>query len=167
MIQKLALLASLLICFFYNAYALRITPLMVQIQCKHESHGDPNAISDKGAMGLCQFMPKTWDELASKYKDLNNPFDPDQSLKAAERYMNYLWDQWKVIKDPKERYCFTLASYNSGISNVKRAYRSSLYSKKSKIVLGKLDKIIGEENARTVREYVAKIVGEVSDLYDL
>jgi soluble lytic murein transglycosylase-like protein len=76
-----------------------------------ESHGDPDAISGKGAMGLMQLMPLT----ASRFK-VANPLDPIESVLGAARFLDYLNSQQIGGRDlPK-----LLAAYNAGEGAVKR-----------------------------------------------
>ena len=49
-----------------------------------ESGWDPNAVSNRGATGLAQVMPATFNEIADKGWDINNPV---QNLRAGIRYL--------------------------------------------------------------------------------
>lgn len=70
-----------------------------------ESNGDPNAKSGVGAQGLMQLMPAT-----SKRFGVENPFDPEQNVRAGAKYMAELLRQYKG----NER--AALAHYNGGTS---------------------------------------------------
>lgn len=72
-----------------------------------ESGGNPNALSSKGAAGLFQFMPETWKQYGE-----GSPYDPQQSVKAATRYIYHLE---KVFGNDLEK---VLAAYNWGEGNL-------------------------------------------------
>lgn len=71
-----------------------------------ESAGIAQAVSPKGAMGLMQITPDTWDELRTRYGLGSDPFDPRDNVLAGAAYMRELLD----------RYGSTgfLAAYNAG-----------------------------------------------------
>lgn len=71
-----------------------------------ESNGDANSVSDKGAIGLMQLMPKTYAELRTKLGLGSDPFDPRDNILAGAAYLSEMF----------ERYGATgfLAAYNAG-----------------------------------------------------
>ncbi|GEC17332.1 lytic transglycosylase domain-containing protein [Nitrobacter winogradskyi] len=71
-----------------------------------ESYGDVRAVSPKGAMGLMQIMPPTWDELRARHGFGNDPFDPHDNIIAGAAYLSQM----------RERYGMpgALAAYNAG-----------------------------------------------------
>jgi hypothetical protein len=71
-----------------------------------ESHGDANSVSEKGAIGLMQVMPKTYAELRTRLGLGPDPFDPHDNIMAGAAY----------LADMFERYGETgfLAAYNAG-----------------------------------------------------
>lgn len=72
-----------------------------------ESHGNPNARSASGAMGLMQFMPAT-----AKQYGVSNPYDANQSLLGASRYVAHLS---KVFNGDTTK---MTAAYNYGEGNI-------------------------------------------------
>ena len=52
-----------------------------------ESHGNANSVSDKGAIGLMQVMPRTYIELRAKYGFGPDPFDPCDNILAGAAYL--------------------------------------------------------------------------------
>ncbi len=52
-----------------------------------ESHGDAKSVSDKGAIGLMQVMPRTYVELRTKYGFGPDPFDPRDNILAGTAYL--------------------------------------------------------------------------------
>jgi hypothetical protein len=75
-----------------------------------ESGGNPNAISDKGALGLMQLMPET----AMQYH-VSNPFDPAESLRGGADKLA------TELKHYKNDLAKALAAYNWGENNVDAA----------------------------------------------
>ena len=72
-------------------------------------------------MGLCQFMPATWQDMESRYSYLSSAWLPEQSIIAAALYMNQLNKYWKSPRPQKDRYNLALASYNAGAGNLTKA----------------------------------------------
>ena len=73
---------------------------------KAESDGQVRAVSPKGAMGLMQIMPGTWDELRGQLKLGSDPFDVRDNIMAGAFYLRQLLDRFG-------RSGF-LAAYNAG-----------------------------------------------------
>lgn len=82
---------------------------------------NPKATSGPQAVGLWQFMAPTAKENGLKIDwYIDERMDPEKSTEAACKYIKWLYG---VFKDWK----LTLAAYNSGIGNVKRAIRRAGY----------------------------------------
>lgn len=100
-----------------------------------ESSGSQDAVSEKGATGIAQFMPGTWSTLIEMrllppWFDINN--EAHQRI-AQLVYLDYLYDMWdtqvafheKLITSYLQGYdsevrLRTIASYNAGPNRVKR-----------------------------------------------
>jgi len=86
-----------------------------------ESGLNPKAVSGPRAVGLWQFMAPTGKEQGLKIDwYIDERMDPEKATEAACKYISWLYgifDDWKL----------TLAAYNSGIGNVKRAIRRAGY----------------------------------------
>jgi soluble lytic murein transglycosylase len=74
-----------------------------------ESHWNPRAVSDKGALGLMQLMPGT----ARTYGAFD-PFDPEQNIAAGTRYVTAL--MWRFNGD----FRLVTAAYNAGENRLER-----------------------------------------------
>lgn len=71
-----------------------------------ESGGDAGAVSPKGAMGLMQLMPHTWEGLRSSYALGSDPFDPKANILAGAAYLKAMHDRFG--------YPALFAAYNAG-----------------------------------------------------
>ena len=87
-------------------------------QIYQESRFDPARRSWVGATGLFQLMPATASGLG-----IENPADPEQSIRGGLRSMRQLCGHYAGVPDPIERYRFALAAYNSGFGHVDDARR--------------------------------------------
>lgn len=72
-----------------------------------ESVGERTARSPKGAMGLMQIMPKTWDELRTRHGFGNDPWQPRDNILAGAAYLREMHDRYGSI-------VAMLAAYNAG-----------------------------------------------------
>jgi len=103
--------------------------ILAQAQLEAESSLNPYAVSPKGAKGIAQFMPKTWeyiwtnkDKFAKYNPELKNfegipdIFDVKAQKAAYKAYMNYLREKFGGSIQ------WALAAYNWGEGNVKRLY---------------------------------------------
>ena len=71
-----------------------------------ESNGDANAVSPKGAMGLMQIMPGTYQDMRSRYGLGANPFLPHDNIVAGTAYLREMLDCYGMAG--------FLAAYNAG-----------------------------------------------------
>jgi soluble lytic murein transglycosylase-like protein len=87
----------------------QVDPDLVYAIIKVESANDPNAKSDKGAMGLMQLVPAT----AQRF-GVANPFDPQQNIEGGVTYLKHLLDLFGGDLE------LSLAAYNAGEHRVLR-----------------------------------------------
>jgi len=80
---------------------------LVRAIIKVESANNPNALSNKGAMGLMQLMPGT-----AKMLGVSDAWDPEQNIRGGVKYLSQLSDKFDgdIVK--------ILAGYNAGPSRV-------------------------------------------------
>ena len=78
---------------------------------EQESGGDPAVVSIKGARGLMQLMPGTWDGLRSRHHLGRDPFDPRANILAGTAYLRAMLDHYGTVVG-------MLAAYNAGPTRV-------------------------------------------------
>ncbi len=59
-----------------------------------ESAGDRRALSPKGAIGLMQIMPATWQDLRARHRLGADPYDPHDNIIAGAAYIRELFDRY-------------------------------------------------------------------------
>ena len=67
-------------------------------------------ISDKGAMGIMQVLPQTYEDMRAQYKFGADPFDPGDNIPAGTAYLRWL--------KGKYGYPALFAAYNAGPGQV-------------------------------------------------
>lgn len=87
----------------------QVDPELVRAIVRVESGYDPQAVSNKGAMGLMQLIPAT----AQRF-GVANPFDPQENLEGGVNYLKYL------LKMFGGDLALSLAAYNAGEHTVQR-----------------------------------------------
>jgi len=80
-----------------------------------ESNFDPNVVSWAGARGLMQLMPATARAMGVPRGQEQNP---EESIKAAVKYIAATNRSLKMISNKQERINFILASYNAGLGHI-------------------------------------------------
>jgi hypothetical protein len=83
-----------------------IPPAWITAVMRAESQGDVSAVSPKGAMGLMQIMPDTWQELRAALNLGADPYDPHDNITAGAAYLRWLHDRYGDAG--------FLAAYNAG-----------------------------------------------------
>jgi len=81
----------------------KLDPALVKAVISTESGWNPQAVSQKGAMGLMQLIPAT----AQRF-GVGNPYDPAQNVEGGTKYLRTLIDRYDGDLTK------SLAAYNSG-----------------------------------------------------
>lgn len=84
-----------------------VDPNLIRSVISVESSSRPNAVSHRGAGGLMQVMPGTYQELATKHGLGADRFDPTNNIMAGTAYLAQQQRQWGNTDD-------ALAAYNAG-----------------------------------------------------
>jgi hypothetical protein len=87
----------------------KVDPAIIRAIIMAESGNNPKAISNRGARGLMQLMPRTAKSLGVK-----DSFNPEQNIHAGVKYFSQLLN--KFNGDPS----LALAAYNAGSQKVKK-----------------------------------------------
>jgi Transglycosylase SLT domain/Domain of unknown function (DUF4124) len=103
---------------------------LVKAIIKAESDFNPNAVSDKGAVGLMQLMPQTAADL-----NVKDRYDPEQNIDGGVRYMRYLLDNFGGDVE------LSVAAYNCGEGRVLRNGRCVPDIKETKSYVKKVLKL--------------------------
>ncbi|MTI66720.1 MAG: lytic transglycosylase domain-containing protein [Firmicutes bacterium] len=105
----------------------KVDYLLIASMIKAESNFNPNAKSNKGALGLMQIMPATgaWAAKEIGIKDYNEEmlFNPKVNIKIGCWYVN------KLTKQFDNNIYLVLAAYNGGSGNVNKWLKNEKYSK--------------------------------------
>ena len=102
-----------------------------------ESMGQTRAVSPKGAMGLMQIMPATWEILRVQYGLGDDPCDPHDNIEAGVAYLRQMYD----------RFGFTgfLAAFNAGPGRYENFLTTGrLLPQETRMYLAKLGHLIGD-----------------------
>jgi soluble lytic murein transglycosylase-like protein len=97
---------------------LDLPPGLVLALMKNESEFHTNARSNKGAMGIMQIMPATWDMYVKKLRlgvSTQAAWDPLVNIKVATHILKDLFDTYKIkSRSEDEIWKLTLSAYNAG-----------------------------------------------------
>ncbi len=92
---------------------------------KTESNFDPAAVSAKGAIGLMQMMPKTFEwitnDLLCDYHNVEMLYDPETNIKYGTYYLSRLLNKFNDLDT-------AIAAYNGGEGNVGEWLKDKRYS---------------------------------------
>ncbi len=123
-----------------------VDPLLVEAVIKRESNMNPDAVSNKGAVGLMQIMPKTAGEISGQ---IAFPGYSEDSLKDPA--VNTVFGTFylaKLLAYYDNNLILALAAYNAGIGNVDK------WIARDKEIAKKISRIPFKETKRHVRAII-------------
>lgn len=95
-----------------------LDPYLILAVIQVESEFAPRAVSNRGAIGLMQVMPKTGEYVAKEngisYNGRKSLYDPLLNVKLGIRYLSFLSERYDNTEN-------ALAAYNYGPSNFEKA----------------------------------------------
>jgi len=118
-------------------------------QAVAESRLISTAMSNKGATGLMQLLPSTFQELEKKQPYNGDILEPRINIAAGMMYDRTLYRKWNQIFNGEDRFLLMLASYNAGFYRVYSTYREADQIRKWEDIKGELPS--------ETRQYVRRI----------
>ena len=85
-----------------------LDPGIFERMIRQESQFNPDAVSERGAQGIAQIMPKTGKKPGYGVTPIDDPFDADTSLEFAAQYMA------AMLRKYDGDYGLALSAYNAG-----------------------------------------------------
>ncbi|MCB1035234.1 MAG: lytic transglycosylase domain-containing protein, partial [Acidobacteria bacterium] len=128
----------------------RLNRRLVQAVVQVESGYNPNALSNKGAMGLMQLMPETARSLS-----VSDPYDPEENLRGGTLYLRQMLDRFGDLQ-------MALAAYNAGPTAVERYQavppypETRTYVRRVLTLLGDGEMVVEIPPARRPKVYVTR-----------
>lgn len=145
---------------YFRQYSSQFMPgrdwKLLKAQCYQESLFDPDARSYVGAMGLCQFMPATWNETQSLLNRKGSAYDPELNIMFAAHYMNRMRWYFRNESSSENRDSFAMASYNAGAGNILKAKKTCAKGEWQGVLNECLPKVTGK-HAKETQTYVNRI----------
>lgn len=138
---------------------------LLKAQCYQESRFKPKAVSPVGAMGLCQFMPATWQDVPMFIREGSSAFDERANITAAAWYNSKLFQFWHWRRPELEKIKLMLASYNAGAANVSEAQKLCDMAINYDPIIKCLPDVTGHHSKETIH-YVKSITKFWSALSD-
>lgn len=146
--------------FWFRKYSHIYLPTvdwqLLKAQCFAESAFNERAISPVGALGICQFMPRTWEDVERGLKINGDPFDAKLNIQFASYYMAKLRNNWTSKRPEKDRHNLAMASYNAGLGNILKAQKKCNMAVLYPDIIQCLPQVTGNHATETI-QYVIKI----------
>lgn len=132
--------------------------LYFKAQAIAESRLHPDARSPKGALGLMQILPSTFQEITLNNEDIHGKIiDPRSNIAAGIYYNRILWNAWSADRAFKERLNFMFASYNAGRGNILRAQQLAVERSLNPYVWTSIARTLPAVTGNSSRETIAYV----------
>lgn len=142
---------------------------MFAAQIHQESGWKDTAQSGVGALGLCQFMPKSAGWIAKVYPaDLKPaaPYDADWAIRALVRYDFWIYQRVPKFQTGDERWGAALSGYNSGLGWVLKNQKAATCDQS--LWFGCVSTVVDKrtlDNQKQSRDYPARILHRIRPSY--
>lgn len=112
----------------FKKYSKRFLPHIdwryLKSLCWVESNFRPEAVSPVGAVGICQFMPDTFEQYKNLFNNNNaSASNPSYNIKYAAAHVQFLLNFWSSPRPEEDRLKLSTASYNAGQGRLLQAQR--------------------------------------------
>lgn len=91
-----------------------------------ESRLEEDAVSHRGAFGLMQLMPRTYEQIEGELDQIDSTNDPLENIEAGAYYFSRLLEMYKEAPE-EDRVKLALAAYNCGPGRIEDARKIAEY----------------------------------------
>lgn len=149
-----------------------VGPALMYSVIRRESLFNPQAISNRGALGLFQFTPKTFDTLRQRYKLFSDqPNTPNHQLQMDSQssiQTGAVWFSKELLKRQKGNILTAIMEHNAGyraVKNWKNNWTKQGYEKDIEVVLANIG--FGETRLFTKRVYADLLLTKAVGLFSV
>lgn len=121
-----------------------LDPDWVATLASRESNYNPQAVSEKGAMGVMQVMPATAGDLRPRFGDNN--------IAQGVGFLGDQWDTFAAVPDETQRRHFAAAAYNWGPERVMKAMEKAKAGGLDPYDIGSIANDLPEETANYIAD---------------
>ena len=153
---------------YFQSYSDRYLPWKwnwLKAQCYQESLLVTDAVSEAGAVGICQFVRGTWADCQDRLNFVGNRTNARLNIRCSAWYMKTLrrnWDRRNRTEYSKRQ--LSQASYNAGLGNILEAQEICSDKRDWPEIEPCLVNVTGPINSLETRTYVTRIKRWFCDL---
>ena len=130
---------------------------LLKAQCHVESRLRPDAVSPAGAIGVCQVLESTADDLRQRGKWRGKLRDAKDNIGAGAAAWRTFWEVWITPRTMECRLELTWASFNAGPGSVIRAQREAHGALCWSAIQFGLPAVTGPNHSKETIQYVHRI----------